>query len=537
MRISKKSYWVAVILFIGLISASLVIDLYLSKITNQIDYQKQQVKPVLQAIHAINLDIVQTQQWLTDISATRAMDGLNDGFDLAAQHADSFKKHLTTLHALMPDQINLLNTISRDFDDFYQHGRQMAQVYIDNGPHAGNAMMASFDTSAEQLATDVDKLFLIMIDLEKKSQSHVVTVISTATTAAHYMSAGFVILVALLVWYVRKSIIKPLLDFESVIATLNNGKANLDFRFEIKNQDEIGSIQTSLNGFLNRIQSLVRDLAAISQQVYAGVDSLQKVSHSTLEGAHKQLVQVDALSVALGQMDSTSNEAAHNTAQLSSNVGQISEMLIASTQLANDTQQSTAHVSNRLEHTSQIIKSLSSNVTTISSMVDNIEGIAEQTNLLALNAAIEAARAGEQGRGFAVVADEVRKLASRTQQSTVEIMDIISKLQGTSNSAVTEMDTCLDEVAKCVVFADQSLDSSMTINGLTDEINQMATQIATAIEELSQTCHIHTQSIETIHNISSNTERDIGIIEESINGMHQRAEQLKDLSLMFSTRA
>jgi methyl-accepting chemotaxis protein len=534
MKISHKVYVATSLLLVMLLSTSMLINYNLSAINTHEAYRQETVQPILRSVTTLKFDVVQIQQWLTDISATRALDGLNDGFELAQDHANNAEQQLQQLEQLMPSHQNDLNRFRQKLNVFYSEGKVMANAYIEQGPAGGNKIMGRFDTAATEMLNEMDSLTNVAHQYEVDTLNNITNATGFTSKIGQLSTLLCFVLVGALVWFIKAMVVKPLRDLQMVISQLNDGNANLDFRFKVASDDEIGGIQRALNSFLTKIQELAQELNGISLKVYDNVDTLRQVSSSTRNGVHEQMVQVDALSVALTQMDSTSNEAANNTADLSQNVLHVDNLLQTSKRLATETQRETASIAKDIQHSSNIIISLEGHVNNIATMVDNIESIAEQTNLLALNAAIEAARAGEQGRGFSVVADEVRLLASRTQSSTLEIKSIIQTLQQTSKTAVEEMSTCSEEVIKCVTLAEQNLDSSQTIGSVIHQINAMASHIATAMEELSQTCHEHTQSINKIHDVSLEAESSSQAAAESVENLHQRATHLKSLSLMFS---
>lgn len=534
MRIAHKNTIATGFLSAVLIGTSIYSNLLLNQVSEQTHYQQSHVNPTLQAVNALKVDIIQIQQWLTDISATRGLDGLDDGFKLAAEYAQDAEEKLAALATRLPEKRTELERFRQTLNHYYQQGQVMAHAYIDHGPAQGNQQMAQFDTAASDMVEAMDSIEEYALMLDQQSEQHISQYTARATLVSEINTGVFIVLLLGFVLFLRNTLIRPLNHLESLFKSLNAGKANLNFRFDSARDDEIGSIHTSMNGFLDKIQNMVSELQGISQTIYASVDGLQSVSHATNQGVQHQLAQVDALSVALNQMHSTSHDAAGNTSALSSNAHDIHQLLNVSADAARQTQSTTHDVAGMLKQASTSINSLEESVTAITKMVNSIEGIAEQTNLLALNAAIEAARAGEQGRGFAVVADEVRSLASSTQHSTLEIKTLIDDLQRTSKAVVEEMNQSLHGVTKCVEHSNQSLESTLNIGTLLSEINQMSSQIATAMEQLSGTCQLHTESISAIHQVTEQSQQSVSAIEDSIVNIKQDTARLTGLSNTFS---
>lgn len=534
MKISHKNTIATSVLSAVLIGSSFYSNFLLKQVSDQTEYQKTQVAPTLQAVNNLKVDVIQIQQWLTDISATRGLDGLNDGFDLAKKYAADAEHEIDALTVLLPANKAELASVRKTLETYYKQGQKMAQAYIDGGPEQGNKIMAQFDTAASNMVDDMTSIAQHVETLSANADEKSSALMQRAMLISNINTAVFVLLLLGFVLFLRNTLIKPLNHLETLFKSLNAGEANLKFRFDEGRDDEIGSIQQSMNGFMSKIQRMVDELSGISRTIHSNVGNLQQVGRDTNKGVQQQLLQVDALSVALNQMNATSQEVAENTAVLSNNAQDISQLLNISAKAAKQAQETTQDVAKILEQASLSIASLETNVNAITSMVDSIQGIAEQTNLLALNAAIEAARAGEQGRGFAVVADEVRALASSTQRSTMEIKSLIDNLQSTSSVVVGEMNQSLSGVERCVEHSSQSLSSTLNISELLNEINGMTSYIASAMEELSSTCQLHTDSIGAIQQVTEQSQRSVSNIETSIVNIQKDTVRLNTLSNTFS---
>ncbi|MFV1981995.1 MAG: methyl-accepting chemotaxis protein [Thiohalomonadales bacterium] len=269
--------------------------------------------------------------------------------------------------------------------------------------------------------------------------------------------------------------------------------------------DEIGQLTNYYNNSANNLRDLINELVI-------GIVHLDTISHSLLavmnqtnEGVNKQHRETDQLATAITEMATTISEVARNTNDASDATqvaeGEVNESLKVMTA----TGQSIQLLAGDVDSAAQAMQSLEEDSQNIGTVLDVIKAIAEQTNLLALNAAIEAARAGEQGRGFAVVADEVRNLASRTQESTLEIQKTIEKLQHAAKSSVEIMDKGRNQVQHSVEQATSAGELLANINAAVNTISGMNTQIATATEEQATVADEINRNITSIKSLADQT--------------------------------
>ena len=225
-------------------------------------------------------------------------------------------------------------------------------------------------------------------------------------------------------------------------------EGNLRHRVDYQGHDELGDIASAFNGMAARVQHSLQELAGAVEQLAAAAEQTAQVSHQTSDGIRRQQLETDQVATAMHEMSATVQDVAGNAASAAQAAEQADQQAESGKRVVQQTIEAIDSLASEVEHAATVIHELEANSGSISSVVDVIRSIADQTNLLALNAAIEAARAGEQGRGFAVVADEVRSLASRTQQSTSEIQAMIEKLQQGANRAVEVMLSSCDKAQR-----------------------------------------------------------------------------------------
>lgn len=433
--------------------------------------------PILNKAHELKLTVVQVQQWLTDISATRSRDGLDDGFREAEANAKKFKGLISDLQALDQDHADHYQAMLPVFDAYYSTGKRMAQAYIDDGPDSGNKTMADFDKVAADITGDVDNFLAATV---KRVESSVTKQTQAAADVRTALIVGsLVTLVGLTILFVIMS--RALALLPAIAAKLASG--DLTFAVDTNRQDEVGQIMNSLHGVRDRLLTMVSQLGGATQQLSTTAAKMTIVSTQTNNSVQQLHSETDQSSTAMNEMTATVQEVASNIAHAASAAQEANLESTNGRQVVGQAIEQIRSLAEHINVAAGTIQQLEHNSEAISTVVDVIKGIADQTNLLALNAAIEAARAGEQGRGFAVVADEVRTLASRTQQSTDEINQMIAKLQQGSRQAVETMEQSREQARAAVDQATLAGESLDTIAKAVARIDDMSTQIASAAEE------------------------------------------------------
>ncbi len=248
-----------------------------------------------------------------------------------------------------------------------------------------------------------------------------------------------------------------------------------------------------------------QDLVDTSSQLATAAARIAETTERTEANTSKQQAEIDMVATAMNEMTATVEEVARNAEQAAEAARTANDEASHSMQIAGQSKSEINALVQDIEQAAQVLNRLADESDNIGSVLDVIKGIAEQTNLLALNAAIEAARAGEQGRGFAVVADEVRTLASRTQESTLEIQEMIDKLQTGTKDSVSVMNHALERGQSSVGIVDETVTSLDSIRGAISTINDMNAQIATASEEQTQVANEINQNLINISQISRQT--------------------------------
>ncbi len=269
--------------------------------------------------------------------------------------------------------------------------------------------------------------------------------------------------------------------------------------------DEVGAMALAMKMRTSELRAVVGRISDSSQQLKGSAESLASTIERTNVRVHEQQSQTDQVAAAMHEMSATVQEVARNAAYAADATTEAQQAADEGRAVVTETIQSIRDVAGCVEQAAEVINQLHSNAANIGTVVDVIRGIAEQTNLLALNAAIEAARAGEQGRGFAVVADEVRTLAQRTQQSTQEIQDMVERLQAGANKAVRAMESGTEQTESSVQRATAAGTALEAITRVITKISDMSTQIATASEEQSAVAEEINSNVAAINELSQGT--------------------------------
>ncbi len=338
----------------------------------------------------------------------------------------------------------------------------------------------------------------------------------------------------LLSYWIGRTITRPIKALQTIMHDVETN-GNLSNRARVHQKDELGHMAQAFNSMLNKLQDFVSGVNNTSHNLTDSAQKLTVVSEDTRQGVIQQNAATEQVAAAMNEMSATVQEVAANAHNAALAAQSANDEAQSSQGIVDTTIQSINILAEEVEDASKAISKLEGDAQNIGQVLEVIGGIAEQTNLLALNAAIEAARAGEQGRGFAVVADEVRTLAQRTQGATQEIKSMIDSLQDTSGTAVDIMKKGNEQTALCVEQVAQAGRSLAEITNAVGHINDMNTQIATAAEEQATTVEEVNKSIIHISDIAHKTTDGASKTATTSEEFISLALNLKTLSRQFSS--
>lgn len=354
---------------------------------------------------------------------------------------------------------------------------------------------------------------------------------SAATFTVGIIVTG--ILAALLIVMLPRTLLKPIRQIQQSLDQLASGGSNLRRRLDNPGADEIGQLGHSFNKFLDMMQGLVTEVNGVSEIVSEAAGTINGISSKNKGTLNEQFTSMEMIASAIEEMGAAVTQVSSSTHEMSEAATDADTSAMAVKQLFAQAISEVDRMARQAEATAATVSNLEQVAERIVSVVDVIQGIAEQTNLLALNAAIEAARAGEQGRGFAVVADEVRSLAVKTQSSTAEINAMIEQLQKGVASAVTAMEEGRNVAASTVEITGRAGDSLGAITVAISQISAMAIQVATAIEQQSTAVNDISEHMSNLNTIASDSNDRAHQIADISHSIDERAADLHDRLMKF----
>ncbi|QIR13580.1 methyl-accepting chemotaxis protein [Shewanella aestuarii] len=316
--------------------------------------------------------------------------------------------------------------------------------------------------------------------------------------------------------FVAQRMVAPIQNMADSLNDIAHGEGDLTKRLMVKGKDEIAQLGHAFNLFVDKLQNIIGDVAGATNDVKQAAKSINDQTVTISDQLYSHNNEVDQIVTAITEMSATAHDVAQNTNQVADSTQMASNYVMKAQECVDISLSEVSQLMSEIDNAANNIQSLSEQSKRINSVLSVIGGIAEQTNLLALNAAIEAARAGEQGRGFAVVADEVRNLASRTQASTVEINDMLSELHKSVAQAVQAMQESQKSGVRSVESSKAISESLGAVTSSVANINDMSTHIATAATEQSS--------------VTEEINRNITSVQEIVNQLLESSRQAAEVS-------
>lgn len=399
---------------------------------------------------------------------------------------------------------------------------QLTEQSFGEGMTAFNRLREYIDEISEHRLQQAESLN----EQIENEASAMISVLSLAGLIGTLVSLSVVVCLPMLVT-------RPLNDISARLADIAEGEGDLTLRLNLERRDELGQLAGHVNRFMERLQHLVGDIRSTTESVATSTGEMVQASASSRQAVDDQSLSINMVVVAVNELTAAIHEVAQNTNETADNAKQANATTEAGRERLNRAVDRVNDLSEYLENASHNMQKLEEDARNVTSVIEVIRGVAEQTNLLALNAAIEAARAGEQGRGFAVVADEVRTLASRTQQSTEDIRSMLTRLQGGVQEAVDAMAASREMTAEAVESAGEAGNALAEISVAVQRITEMAIQIATAAEEQSAVTADIDKNMVEIHDLATRTSEDAAVTTSASEHLSSLATRLQEMVVRF----
>lgn len=470
-----------------------------------------------------------------DTLAGAVTTGDTEALTQAQDSAQNTKQSLTRIERIDPDLSAEVNDILAEFDAYYSQASSITRSMLE-----GTADFSTLSDKLEQMNQRYDTVTTHLNSFKQRRDEAFDTAFEDYADAQQFLLLlGIVmgLLTTIILFATAWPIVSEIRgNLNRVVHSLRNiaeENGDLTVRIESNSKDEVGELVTYFNRFMERLQNLVKDIVDTTLPLSSLAQNLNALTSDTNRTIENQQESATEAKSAVEQMNQSVYLVATNAAEASTAANEAADAAKEGKRVVGNTVSSIQSLADNVAETAEVIQKLESDSNQVGVVLDVIKGIAEQTNLLALNAAIEAARAGEQGRGFAVVADEVRTLASRTQQSTEEIQNTIERLQGAAQSAVNVMNKGNEKARESVDTANlagQSLDS---ITQTIDQISQMNAQIADSTESQQATSRNIVGSVDAIFQRTEETSQNSHQLASASTQLADLATKLESIARQF----
>ncbi|MFV8834180.1 methyl-accepting chemotaxis protein [Aquisalimonas sp.] len=455
------------------------------------------------------------------------------GLNLAQDFADTFTEEFGANMALHTLEDRDMNTLASNIP-----GDTFTDAEAVRAALGGERVMRRAERDGTRYATvvraipDFDGNHIAVVEIAMDRDFYA-TAMSTSRNSV--LIIGLIAIAAglAIAWFIGRSIVRPVNDTVEAMCEIAEGEGDLTKRLDESGKDEIAALAHAFNLFAQRVQATVSEVGGSTEQLASAAEEMSTITAETNQNTQRQREETEQVVTAMNEMTATVQDVARNAESAAEAAREADVSAQQGSQVVDRTITGINNLAQEVESAAETINRLGSDTDNIGSVLDVIREVADQTNLLALNAAIEAARAGEAGRGFAVVADEVRTLASRTQDSTQEIQAMIERLQSGSREAVEAMENSRSRAHSTVEEAGNASESLGSITQSVSRISEMNDQIASAAEEQSSVADEINRNIVSINDISEQTAEGATQTATAGDQLARLANQLQNLVAKF----